>query len=104
MESLQWLQLHMPFLNSEWFTYLYSLVVFANPFALFPQLTNVVRAEPKELKGVSVFMFFIFLAIQTMVSLGGIKVQDPALFLSMAISVVETAAIIIIVLVRRVRT
>ena len=101
MESLQWLQQNLPFLNTEWFGFVYGLVVFANPVALIPQLVGAVRSEPKELKGVSVFMFFVFFAIQTMVSLGGIKAHDMALFLSMAISVLETMAIIVIVLVRR---
>ena len=101
MQTLVWLQAHMPFLNTEWFTYVYGLVVFLNAPALAPQLISSIRSKPEELRGVSIFMFFIFLAIQSAIALGAVKIFDAALFWSMAISAVETFLIIVITLSRR---
>jgi hypothetical protein len=101
MQTLQWLQTQMPFLQAEWFSVLYGLVVFLNPFAIAPQLISSVRAKPEELRGVAVSMFVIFLAIQSAVALGAIKSADMSLFGSMTISAVITFAVIIITVVRR---
>jgi uncharacterized protein with PQ loop repeat len=101
MQTLQWLQTQMPFLQTEWFSVLYGLVVFLNPFAIAPQLISSVRAKPEELRGVSVSMFVIFLTIQSAVALGAIKNMDLSLFGSMTISAVVALAVIIITLGRR---
>ena len=101
MQFLQWLQANFLFLDTEWFAVVYGLVVFANPFAIAPQLLSSIRSKPEELRGVSVFMFFIFLAIQSAVALGAVKVSDVVLFWSMSISAVITFFVIVVTLARR---
>ncbi len=101
MEILHWLNTNLTFLQSDWFTYAYGWIVFLNPCALLPQLFTSIRARPKELYGISIFMFFIFLSIQTVVALGAIKNADLCLFWSMSISAVETFLIITITIQRR---
>jgi uncharacterized protein with PQ loop repeat len=108
MQIFQWLQAQMlfleiklPFLQAEWFTVLYGLVVFLNPLAIAPQLISSIRSKPEELRGVAISMFVIFLTIQSAVALGAIKSSDISLFGSMAISAVITLAVIIVTVVRR---
>ena len=101
MQTLQWLQTQRLFLQAEWFTWLYGLVVFLNPFAIVPQLISSFRSEPEELRGVSVSMFAIFLAIQTAVAMGAIKSMDMSLFLSMSASAILTFLVVVVTLVRR---
>ncbi len=101
MQTLQWLQTQLPFLQAEWFSVLYGLVVFLNPLALVPQLISSIRSKPEELHGIAVSMFAIFLAIQTAVSFGAIKNMDMSLFLSMSISVIITFLVIVITVGRR---
>ena len=71
--ALNWLQIHLPFLQTEWFFVLYGFVVFLNPAALVPQLISSIRAKPEQLHGISIPMFIIFLLIQIAVTLGAIK-------------------------------
>ena len=101
MQTLQWLQTQIPFLQAEWFPIFYGLVVFLNPLAIAPQLISSIRAKPEELRGVAVSMFVIFLTIQSVVALGAIKSADISLFGSMTISAVITFTVIIITVVRR---
>ncbi|XLQ19565.1 MAG: hypothetical protein ACKUBY_03160 [Candidatus Moraniibacteriota bacterium] len=101
MQILQWLQIQMSFLQTEWFSVVYGLVVFLNPFAMVPQLISSVRAKPEELRGVSVTMLILFLVIQIAVALGAIKNVDMALFASMSISTVVTFTVIVITIFRR---
>jgi len=101
MSTLLWLQMHMTFLQADWFPVVYGLVVFLNPIALIPQLMSSILKKPEKLGGVSIPMFIIFLMIQTSVSLGAIINSDVNLFWSMAISAVITSMIIPITLIRR---
>jgi len=101
MQPLQWLESQMPFLQTEWFTILYGLIVFLNPIAVAVQLISSIRSKPEELRGVAVSTFIIFLTIQLAVALGAIKSMDTILFLSMTISAVETFLVIIITTARR---
>lgn len=101
MQTLQWLQTQLPFLQTEWFSALYGLVLFLNPFAIVSQLISSVRSKPEELHAVSVLMFVIFLVIQSAIALGAIKSFDIILFGSMSISALVTLAVIIITVVRR---
>ena len=101
MDLLTFLHVQFDFLNSELFTFFYSLVVYMNPFALLPQLYSSFRSEPKKLLGVSVLMFVVFLIIQITISLGAIKILNGSLALSMASSAVVTVFIIIVTMIRR---
>lgn len=92
---------NMQFLNAPWFEWLYGIVVFLNPLALFPQLKSSITSKPGELQGVSVLMFSIFFMIQVLVALGAIKTASTTLFVSMTISAAESLLVIVIVTVRR---
>ncbi len=101
MQTLQWVQTQLPFLQTEYFTFLYGWLVFLNPLALMPQLISSIRSKAIELQGVSVSMFVIFLIIQMTVALGAVNSMDVNLFWSMSISAVETFLIIVITQIRR---
>jgi len=85
-------------LESNLFLRLLDMVIYANPLAMLPQLYTAMVAPSVE--GVSVGMYLIFVAIQVAISLQGIKVRSMSMFLSMAISALESIAIITIVLMR----
>jgi len=88
---MPYLRDRFPFLESSWFGWIYGLVVFLNPIAMLPQLWGVITT--RNIEGLSLTMFVIFWSIQTAVALGAIKTLDWKLFLSMFISVIETATI-----------
>lgn len=87
-----------PMLETKAFSRIFDILVFINPIALLPQLWAAITAPSVE--GISIGMLMIFIAIQVVVSLQGIRIKSTSMFLSMGISAIESAAIIGIVLVR----
>ena len=104
-ETFLWIHANLPFLqpflHTDNFATVYGLVVFMNPFAVIPQLVSSIRSEPKELRGVSISMFVLFWLRQSAITLGAIKIEDFALFTSMAISGIITLSVIMVTLIRR---
>jgi uncharacterized protein with PQ loop repeat len=94
------LQLFFSPVITHWlFDWVFAAVVMINPFAFAPQVWKAVTAPSTE--GISLPMFGIFLAIQGIGALFGIKVANWAILVSVLICMVESATIIVVVLVRR---
>lgn len=87
-----------PMLETKAFSRIFNILIFINPIALIPQIWSSVTAPNVE--GISIGMLAIFIAIQIVVSLQGIRIKSSSMFLSMAISAVESATIIGVVLIR----
>lgn len=90
-----------PFLESTWCQWLIGIVVFLNPIAIIPQLFIAAKGEKKQIEGISIFTFLLFAAIQLAVASSAIIAIDWKLFSSMAISFLESVAIVLITLKRR---
>jgi len=88
----------MPMLESKAFSRIFNILIYINPVALAPQVWVALTAQSTE--GISIGMLTIFIAIQVVVSLQGIRIKSTSMFLSMAISAVLSATIIAIVLIR----
>jgi uncharacterized protein with PQ loop repeat len=87
-----------PLVEARWFERVMSIVIFANPIAIFPQVLVVLTAPSVD--GVSLVMWSIFAAIQAAFVFHGIKTKSASVFLSMLVSVLESLTIIVTVLVR----
>lgn len=87
-----------PLVEARWFEWMMSVVIFANPIAIFPQVLVVFTAPSVE--GISLMMWGIFAAIQAAFVFHGIKTKSASVFLSMLVSVLESLTIIVTVLVR----
>ena len=87
-----------PMLETKTFNRIFDILIYINPVALAPQVWVALTAESTE--GVSIGMLVIFIAIQIVVSLQGIRIKSTSMFISMAISALESAVIIVIVLIR----
>ena len=87
-----------PLVEARWFEVVMSLIIFANPLAIFPQLIAVFRAPSVE--GIAVGMWCIFAAIQTAFVFHGIKSRSASVFFSMLVSLLETLTIITVVYLR----
>ncbi|MDP2665747.1 MAG: hypothetical protein Q8P23_03920 [bacterium] len=87
-----------PLVNARWFEVVMSLLIFANPVAIAPQVFVVFTTPSVE--AISVPMWCIFSAIQTAFVFNGIKTKNFSVFASMLISLIESIAIIVTVYVR----
>ncbi len=96
---MAWLYLTFkPLVEAKWFVVLMSLIIFANPIAISPQVVIVFTAE--SVAGIAVFMWYIFAAIQLAFVFYGIKVKSASVFFSMLISFLESITIIVVVCIR----
>ncbi|MEX1014442.1 MAG: hypothetical protein WDZ80_04755 [Candidatus Paceibacterota bacterium] len=84
--------------SSSYYKFISSLVILINPLALLPQLVMVFTASSVE--GVSLSMYVIFAFIQGAITLEGIRTKSPAMFWSMAISLLESLIIILMLFIR----
>jgi len=66
--------------------------------ALVPQV--IVALTAKNLEGVSVLMWTLFAAIQTVMALHAIRVKSESMFIAMTLSLIESAIIITAVMIR----
>lgn len=89
---MAWL-LKWKYFNS--FTGVISLI---NPLAIAPQLYQVIAAD--SVAGVSWLMYVIFAALQLVFALVAIKAKNFGMFLAMTVSIFESIAIILIVIMR----
>lgn len=75
-----------------------GIISLINPLAIAPQLYQVIAAD--SVAGVSWLMYVIFFLIQLVFCLVGIKAKNFGMMMSMLVSMLESLAIIIIVLIR----
>jgi len=87
-----------PYLDTRYFKWTFGLLVFINPLALLPQIWTILTAD--SVAGVSMAMMTIFLAIQVIVALEGIRIKRWEFFLPMFLSAIESIFIIMVVIVR----
>ncbi len=87
-----------PFVEARWFEVVMSLIIFANPVAIFPQV--LVAFMSPSVKGIAVQMWYIFAAIQAAFVFHGIKTKSASIFLSMTVSFLESTTIIALVYIR----
>jgi hypothetical protein len=87
-----------PLVETHWFEVIMSLIIFANPVAIAPQVLMAFTAPSVE--GIAVPMWFIFAAIQAAFVFHGIKTRSASVFLSMLMSFLESIAIIAAVYIR----
>ncbi|MBI1960763.1 MAG: hypothetical protein HYS43_00590 [Candidatus Liptonbacteria bacterium] len=85
-------------LEHKFFKTIIGALIFMNPVALAPQTWAAFTAPSVE--GISLTMWYFFAAIQTAVALEGVRVRSAPMFWSMLISVFQSVAIIVVVLVR----
>lgn len=87
-----------PLVEARWFEVVMSLIIFANPVAIFPQVLVAFTAPSVE--GIAAPMWYIFVAIQAALMFHGIKTKSASVFLSMFVSLLESVAIIAAVHIR----
>ena len=85
-------------INARWFELVMSLIIFANPVAIFPQV--LVAFTAPSVDGIAVPMWYIFATIQVAFVFHGIKTKSVSVFLSMLVSLLESVAIIAAVYIR----
>jgi len=85
-------------LERKFFKTVIASLLFMNPMALAPQVWVAFTAP--SIEGISLTMWIIFASIQTAMILEGIRVRSASMFWSMLISAVESATIIVTVLIR----
>jgi len=85
-------------LEWKWFNTITGIVSLINPLALTPQLYQVITSD--SLAGVSWSTYVIFLLIQLVFTLVGIKAKNFGMMMAMFVSMIESLAIIIIVLLK----
>ena len=97
MEGLnKWLK---PLLEAKWFMVIVTLVMFANPVVLFPQVLAVfATGHPEE---IILATWAPICAIQLAIALNAVKDRNAGLFFSMALCQVETMTIVVVTLIRR---
>lgn len=86
------------FLENRIFKTIINFIIYLNPVALAPQVWSIFTAP--SIAGVSLFMWFAFAAIQTAMLMEGIRVKSVVMFWSMFISLCESIAIIVAVILR----
>jgi len=96
---MNWISAQLAFLL-EWKHFNMATGIFSliNPLAIAPQLYQVIVAE--SVAGVSWLMYVIFFIIQLVFCLVGIKAKNFGMMMSMLVSMLESLAIIVIVLIR----
>lgn len=87
-----------PVVESKVVRFLLSATILLNPLALAPQVYMVFTAPSVE--GVSIQMWLLFLVVQGAFALDGIRTKNTAVFLSMFLSLLQSATIITVVLTR----
>lgn len=87
-----------PLIEARWFEVLMSIIVFANPVAIFPQV--IVAFTAPSVGAIAVAMWYIFAVIQLAFVFHGIKTKSASVFLSMFVSFLESVAIIAAVHIR----
>ena len=96
---MDWLNIHTRWLTeNKLFDVVIGALIFLNPIALATQLWSMIKSP--SVAGVSVLMWCIFGIIQIATALLGIKTKSASLFLSMVVSLIQTLAIITIVVAR----
>lgn len=85
-------------ISNKWFDKLIGTLLFLNPVALFPQVVMVIKSQT--VSGVSIPMWIIFAAIQTAMTLHGIKVKSASMFVAMLVSLIESLTIIAVVIIK----
>jgi len=73
-----------------------------NVAAMLPQIIQIIRT--REVEGLSLGMFFLYLAIQVAFSLHGLFMHDDMLMVSRGLSALVTASVIVLVIRFRYRT
>ena len=96
---MDWLHVHVWFVDAVWFRRLLAMVILLNPFALLPQTVAVFTAP--NVDAISLFAFYIFAGIQVAFCFEAIRTKNLAVFLAMVLSFVQSCTIIVTVLVRR---
>lgn len=86
------------FSNSVWFYRLFALSTAFNPVACFIQGYKSWSAQSTE--GLALTTFLILFTLQFIGTFFGIRIKEPALFLSMFFSAIGTAVTITAILVR----
>jgi hypothetical protein len=96
---MDWLVIKLAWLL-EWkyFNPITGIISLINPLALAPQVYQVIFAD--NVSGVSWPMYVIFSAIQLVFTFVAIKSKNFGMMIAMLISLLESIAIIIIVLIR----
>ncbi|MCI0533157.1 hypothetical protein L0Y49_02960 [bacterium] len=87
-----------PLVEARWFEVVMSLIIFANPLAIFPQVLIAFTAPSVE--GIAAPMWYIFAAIQAAFVFHGIKTKSASVVFSMFVSLLESIAIIAAVHIR----
>ena len=87
-----------PLVEARWLEVVMSLIIFANPVAIFPQV--LVAFTAPSVDGIAVPMWYVFAVIQVAFVFHGIKTKSASVFLSMLVSLLESIAIIAAVHIR----
>ena len=85
-------------ISNKWFDKLIGTLLFLNPLALIPQVVMVMKSS--SVSGVSIPMWILFAAIQTAMTLHGIKVKSASMFVAMLVSLIESLTIIVVVMIK----
>lgn len=87
-----------PLIETRCFVVLTSIIIFANPLAILPQVILVITAP--NVQGVALPMWYMSATIQATFVLHGIKTKTPSIFFAMLISLIESITIISVVHIR----
>jgi len=86
------------FTHLKWFDKITLIISLANPIAMLDQLRNLLFSDnPARYVGVSIPMWILFLIIQVALTFVGIKNKNLGLFISMILSAIISATVIILV-------
>jgi len=86
------------FTHLKWFDKITLIISLANPVAMLDQLRNLLFSDnPARYAGVSIPMWILFFIIQATLTFVGIKNKNLGLFVSMLLSAIISASVIVIV-------